>query len=263
MIPLDDMNGDGISEYAVLGQKSSTGEIAAQVRSGGDGAFIRYVFFLNSAWGPLQLLALPDFAGAGSPELGLLATNPAGQIVVMVKDASTNEFIKNVFYLNSNWTPTGALAIANYAGSVSSEIGVNASNTISGQKVLMIKDSETNGFIGNVFPLSANWDVVSGVMMPDETGNGVQEYAALGSAKTTGKILIQVRDAADGSFVRNVTTLGSAWTAHDVVFYGSESEKSLVTVAARKSDGLAVAQSVDAASSAIRYNVFLRVPGTQ
>jgi len=257
LVALDDMNGDGVSEYAVLGRNSDTGENAAQVRSGADGAFIKNVFFLNASWQPRQLVALSSFAAGPAPELGLFATNDAGQIVVMVKDAGANAFIKNVFYLNSNWQPLGALAMPDFSGNSTGEIGMAAVNEGSGQIVLMVKDAATNSFLNNVFPLSSNFEVVAGVVIPDETSNGASEVAAMGPNKVSGKIVIQLRDGSSGVFIRNLFPLGSNWTPVDMLSYGGGASQRFLVSARRKSDGIQVVQILEGSSGALVGNVFL------
>lgn len=254
---LEDMNGDGVSEYAVLGRNLSTGENAAQVRSGSSGSFIKNVFFLNPAWLPRQLVVLSNFAGGPAPELGLLATNAQGQIVVMVKDAGTNVFIKNVFFLSSSWSALGALSIPGFAGSSADEIGLGAVNLGSGRIVVMVKDAGTNAFLNNVFPLSSNWDLISGLVVADETGNGASELVALGVNKVSGKIVVQVRDAATNNFIRNLSPLGSNWTPNNMLAYGSGAGQRFVVVAERKSDQLPVVQTIEAVSGDLVSNVFL------
>jgi hypothetical protein len=257
IVTLDDMNADGLSEYAVLGRNVATGENAAQVRNGSTGAFIKNVFFLNPSWQPIQLVALPDFAGSAAPEIGLLATNDLGQIVVMVKDAGTNAFIRNVFFLNANWTPQGALPIANFGGAVSGEIGLGAFNNGSGQIVVMVKDASSNVFLNNVFPLGSSWELVSGAIVPDETANGASEIASLGVNKSSGKIVIQVRDGSSGVFIRNQSPFGSNWTPGNMLAYGSGGSQVFVVIATRKSDGLPVVQTIEALSGNLVGNVFL------
>jgi hypothetical protein len=254
---LADMTGDGVSDYAVLGRNLSTGENVAQVRSGGDGSFIKNVFFLNPDWLPQHLVALPNSGGGPAPELGLLATNQAGQIVVMVKDAGTNAFIKNVFYLNSNWSPIGALAVPDFASSNAGEVGLGAVNNDSGQIIFMVKDSGTNAFINNVFPLGSNWEASSGVIVPDDDGNGASELVALGVSKISGKIVIQVRDTASGAFIRNLSPLGSNWTPNNMLAFGSGDSQRYVLVAERKSDRLPVVQTINGISGQVLNNVFL------
>jgi hypothetical protein len=258
LVELPDMNGDERSDYAVLGRNVATGENAAQVRSGSDGAFIKNVFFLNSGWQPVHLVALPNFSGSAAPELGLLATNAEGQIIVTVKDAGTNAFIRNVFFLNANWSVLGAGSVPDFADSAAGELVLAASNKSSGQLVMMLKDGGTNTFLNNVFPLGSNWQMRAGLLIPDETGNDVAEVAVLGTNNDSGKIVIQVRDTGSGSFLRNLSVLGSNWTPNNFVGFGTATAERFVVVARRTSDQLEVVQTIDATSGEVLSNVFLK-----
>ena len=202
-------------------------------------------------------MVLSNFSGGPAPELGLLATNAQGKIIVMVKDAGTNQFIRNVFFLNSNWSALGGLSIPSFAGSGADEIGLAAVNLGSGKNIVMVKDSGTNAFLNNVFPLSSNWELIGGAIVEDETGNGASEVAALGVTKVYGKIIIQVRDGATGVFIRNLSPLGSNWTPNNMLAYGSGAGQRFVVLAVRKSDQLPVVQTIEAVSGDLVSNVFL------
>ena len=256
---LPDLSKDGAEDLAVLAENPSSGEIAVQIRDAATGAFTANVFFLNESWRALQLLTFGEVDDNPGPELGVLATNDAGQIVVMLKDAKTNTFIKNVFFLNANWEPIQAIVLDDISENGAQEIGLLAKNKNSGQLVVMVKDAATNTFLNNVFPLGSGWDPVKVLALPDENANGSQELAVLGVNEATGKLVVQVRDSLTGQFLRNLEPLGSNWDPKDLVVLPDIGGgiPGLSVLATRKSDDLPVVQTIEAISGDLITNVVL------
>jgi hypothetical protein len=257
-VSLPDVGGIGSADLAVLAQNKASGEIAAQVRDPVSGSFVRNVFFLNAQWEPLQLLAIDNLDANPGPELAVLATNDAGQIVSMVKDATTNTFIRNVFFLNSNWYPIQAVVLKDFSGNAASEIGLLAQNMATNQVVFTVKDAATNTFLNNVFPLGSGWEPIKAIAIPDENANGAEEIAVLGVSGESGKLIIQVRDSSSGEFLRNVSVLGSNWRPLDIVHVPGVGGPSggFSVLAIRKVDNVAVVQTIDALDGSVISNQF-------
>jgi hypothetical protein len=242
---------------AVLAVNRTTGEIAAQLRRP-TGAFVRNVFFLNANWNPLQLIVLPNLGGGAEPELGVLATNDTGQIAAMVKDAGTNGFIKNVFFLNANWTPLKAVPLA-AEGTDGPRVALLAANNNSGQLVVMVKEAASNTFLENLFPFGSAWMPEDIVAVEDQNGNGYSEIAVLAINESSGKPVIQLRDSDNGSFVRNINPLGSNWRVTQMVNAGDadgDTGDDLSVIGVRKSDRLEVIQTLRASDGSLVSNAF-------
>jgi uncharacterized FlaG/YvyC family protein len=256
---IPDLASDGSEDIVVLAEGISSGEIAAQVRDSASGIFVNNVFFFNPNWTAHQLLVFGEIDTALGSEIGVLATNEVGQIAVMIKDAKTNTFIKNVFFLNANWEPIQAIILDDISENGAQEIGLLAKNKDSGQLVVMVKDAATNTFINNVFPLGAGWEPIKVVALPDENANGSQELALLGVNEATGKLVVQVRDSLTGQFLRNLEPLGSNWDPTDMVVLADigGGVPGLSVLAIRKSDDLPVVQTIEAVSGDLVSNVFL------
>jgi len=256
---LADLGSDGSDDIALLARNLSTGEIGVQVRDAASGTFVRNVFFVDPGWRAQQLVVIDDLDANPGQEVGVLATNDAGQIVVMVKDAKTNSFIKNVFFLNANWRPVQALVLPDFSGNGADEIALLAQNRNSGQLVVAVKDSATNTFLGNVFPLGAGWAPYRLAMLPDENGNSAAELALLAGNLATGKLVVQVLDSGTGEVLRDFAPLGSNWTPRGMVTIPDvDGQPGLSILAVRKSDGLRVLQTVKAGSGELVSNMVLR-----
>jgi hypothetical protein len=243
-----DSDADGKEEFAVLGRNGSTGEIAVQIRAADTGAFVKNDFFFGAGWTPMQTLAIPAFGGPPGPEIGVLATHVSGQIAIMVKDASTNVFIGNVFFLNSNWQPIEAAVLPDFNGGGSPELALLAVEKNTGRLVVMIKDAATNAFLNNVFPLSSNWSPTALAVLPDFNANGAAEVVVLGASLGSGKLVAQVRDAQSGVFLENLEPLGSNWTPTDMALIDDlgGGTPGLVVGAFRTSDSIPAVQVLHA-----------------
>jgi len=253
---LPDVNGSSSPDIGVVGVDKTTGELAVQVRDGLSGAFIKNVFFLGDAWDPLQIFVVPDLDGNPGPEIGLLATNSStGQIVVSIKDAATNTFVSNVFFLNSNWEPVNAIVIPDFDTNAGPEIGLLATNRTTGQIVFMAKDAATNAFIQNSFYLSSDWTPVQAAYVPDPAHGG-PVVAVLAQNNTFGKIATMLKDVSNNGFVRNLFHLGADWEAGVMLvlpdFSGTASE---IGVGALSPSGKPLMQIKDAGTNAFLGNV--------
>lgn len=253
---LPDVNGSSTPDIGVVGVNMTNGELAVQIRDGLSGAFIKNVFFLGEAWDPLQIFVVPDLDGNPGPEIGLLATNSTtGQIVVSIKDAATNTFVSNVFFLNSNWEPVNAIVIPDFDANPGPEIGLLAANRTTSQIVFMVKDASTNSFIQNSFYLSSDWTPVQAAYVPD-AGHAGPVVAVLAQNDTFGKIATMLKDVSNNGFVRNLFHLGADWTPGVVVvfpdFSGAASE---IGVGALSASDKPLMQIRDAGANTFLSNV--------
>lgn len=250
-----------VEDLAVLATNITTGEIAVQIRDALAGTFVRNVFFLNSDWTPLQMQVLNEEIDTNpGPEIAVLAVSSAGQIAVMIKDAATNNFIGNLFFLNDNWEPLQAVVIPDRNGNLADEVGLVAKNIETGKLVIMVRDALTNEFLNNVFPFGTGWTPLEVAVLPDETANGAAELATLAVNDATGKLVIQVRDSQTGQFLRNLPVLGSNWDAQDLaaIMDVGDGTRGLAVLAERRDGRIQVVQTIEAMSGGLVSNVFIQ-----
>ncbi len=246
-IAILDVNENSVDDIAVLAVNRNTGEIVAQIRESSTGAFIKNNFFLNAAWRPLDIVALEGFDPNPGPELAVLATTAEGQIVAAVKDAASNGFIRNVFYLNANWEPVDFVAIDSLPSQAEPVLALLARNRSTGKIVTMLKNASSNAFVKNVFHLSSAFTPHAVAVLEDIDANPGPELAVIGTAGS-GKIIVQLKDAETNTFIRNLVPLGSSWEAKSmrvIADVGGNSEQEVAVLARRKSDGKIVIQTID------------------
>ncbi len=263
MVTLPDLDDAGdFPEVGVLARKPSTGEISVQIRDGATGAFIRNLFFLNANWSPIKAVVIPDLAepATGVPEVGVLARNDSsGQIVVMMKDAGSNTFVGNVFFLNANWTPRDVIVLEEYPGVDNAVLALLASHNTTGKIVTMIKDPATNDFLINLFHLGSNWTPV-GMGEAADTIGGTPEVTVLGIHSLYNLVVAQSKDSASNTFVANARPLSSAWLPVRMVTLGDVdgiAGDELAVLGIRRDDGKLVVQTIGAQSGTIIANAFL------
>jgi hypothetical protein len=263
IVTIPDLDDEGdFPEVAVLAVNQSTGEIGLQIRDGATGQFIRNLFFLNENWAPLKVVVVPDIPGSATaaPEIGLLARHTAtGQIVVMLKDAGSNVFTGNVFYLNANWQPRDLLVLDSFSGSDGPALALLATNNDTGLIVTMIKHAADNEFLLNLFHLGSNWTPV-GISLVDDVGTGAPEVTVLGLHKEFNSIVAQSKDSETNVFVSNARPLGSAWLPLAMIRLGNLDQTGgdeIAVLAIRRSDGKIVVQTMDIFSGAVLSNGFL------
>jgi len=253
-----DAGGDAAGDLAVLARNRYDGEVAAQVRSASTGAFVRNVFFLNPAWSPVELVAVPGFDANPGDELAVLATTHTGQIVASVKDAGTNSFIRNVFFLNPNFRALDLVVVADVPGESVPALALLARNRETGLIVTMLKSPADNRFIRNLFHLSNAFTPIAAEVVEGSDASPGSELAVLGVADT-GKIVVQIKDTGTNAFVRNLFPLGSAWEPLGMTRIGDvdgNSQGEIAVMARRKSDGKLVIQTQDVLTGT-QVNLFI------
>jgi uncharacterized repeat protein (TIGR01451 family) len=259
METLADLGNDGSDDIAVLAERDSSGEIVVQIRDGKTGAMVRNVFFLNPAWRAIQLLKMDGFDSNPGQELGVLAVDPEGRLSMMIKDAATNTFVNNVFFLNSDWSAIQAVAMPDANGNGAPEVVLLAKNKVTGKVVAMIRDAKTDEFLGNVFPLGSDWMPSRVVVIPDENSNGAAELATLGVNLNSGKLIVEINDSHSGNQIRVLEPLGSNWNPIDMIGLEDVGTGSagLLIMATQKVGGMDVAQTVDSVSGEVVSNLVL------
>jgi hypothetical protein len=205
---------------AALVRDPLDGKNMVYVRNASDGGAVKNIEFLDSTWTAFDLAASDDANSNSSPDLAVGAVEAGtGAIAVQVRDGLSGAFIKNLFFLTSDWTPIQVLAIpSNDQQNAGPEIGVLAVNDITGEIVVSVKDAASNAFIGNVFFLNANWDPISAIVIPGFDANTGDEIGVLAVNRSTGQIVVMVKDMLSNTFIKNAFYLNSNWTPVSSVF---------------------------------------------
>jgi hypothetical protein len=108
---------------------------------------------------------------------------------------------RRIFRLD--WTPRHLRALGDVDGNGAAEIAVEALRP-NGSIVVDVRDGVTQTLTRRTHFLTAGFDPHDLEVLPDQSGNGVEELAVLGRNPQTGDIRIQIRDAATGEHLRTI-----------------------------------------------------------
>ena len=195
---LPDQNGNGAAELAVLGIKTTTGGIAAEIKDAVTGAGLGQVFFAK-AFRPVVLAAVADANGNGAAELAVLGVDAAGQPRVELRDSGSAALVKVLW--SPKWTtPLGLAELPDANGNGTPEVAVLGR---SGSVVLVkTADTGTGDQLGFVY-YNPNFTPRQVAALPDLNANGVAELAVL-SGDAGGQLKTELRDAVTGALVPNL-----------------------------------------------------------
>jgi uncharacterized protein (DUF2141 family) len=195
---LPDQNGNGAVELAVLGIKTTTGGIAAEIKDARTGAELGQVFFAK-AFQPVDFAAVADANGNGAAELAVLGINGDGQPRVELRDSDSTALVKVLW--SPKWaTPLNLAELPDANGNGTPEVAVLGR---SGSAVLVkTADTGTGDQLGFVY-YNPNFAPHQVAALPDLDASGVAELAVLGR-DADGTTKTELRDAATGALVRNL-----------------------------------------------------------
>ena len=188
---LPDLNGNGASEIAVLGVRSSDQAVQVEVRDSLSGVKLSAVPF-DPAFKPLDLGVVRDINGKGTAGLAVLQQN-ATQLRVQLKNALSGAQIRNISF-NTNYNGIDLLVISDLNANQSRELAVLADNkTVTAADTVEIRDSKT-GVLIRTISYGTGKDLQQLINLPDLNNSGGAELAVLRA--NTARVL--VKDAKTG-----------------------------------------------------------------
>jgi hypothetical protein len=207
---LDDQNGNGSSELAVLarvwGYRNSIAVITRDVQSGDhlsyDAGTGEEMTSFTRIGQPVGLVSLADATGDGQAELAVLGFVGTGY-KLQLREAIDGTLVASRRVFAVDWDPRHVRALGDVDGNGAAEIAVAALRP-NGRIVVDVRDGMAQTLTSRTHFLSAGFDPHDLEVLPDESGNGVEELAVLGRNPQTGDLRIQIRDAATGEHVRTI-----------------------------------------------------------
>ncbi|WP_295613297.1 SBBP repeat-containing protein, partial [uncultured Lamprocystis sp.] len=183
-----DANGNGAAELAVLGVNAA-GQPRVELRDSGNAALVKVLW--SPKWTtPLNLAAVPDANGNGTPEVAVLGQGTKG-VVVKTADAATAAQLGFVYY-NRNFTPHQVAALPDRNANGVAELAVLGRDA-AGQLKTELHDAVTGALVRNLwFDQLAPLDLA---VLPDLNGNGSPEIAVLG-VLAAGGAQVLIKDTA-------------------------------------------------------------------
>lgn len=204
-LPIDlaaipDVDGNGKTELAVLGQHLTLGSVRVETRDAFTAALVNTTFFNPDVF-PYRLAAVPDLNGNGKPELAVFGVDDLHQITFgQVLDAATDRIVRLVSF--GNYAPiTGIAVLPDQSGNGKAELAVLQPNLALDRPVVEIRDAASAALLRTV-PFS---DVLIGrelLLIDDFDGSGAPELGVQAVRRDTGADRLQMRDSESGALIR-------------------------------------------------------------
>jgi len=189
---IEDLNGDGLAELAVIGV-DDVGRVRAQVKDVISGQLRAFVYF-DRTYMPSHVTGV-DMNGDGqSDALAVLGENDAGVIRAQVKDVATSTRL-GVVRFEDGYTPFKLLSMPDLNVSGDPELALLQRNE-SGSTRVQVKDIVTAQPISLV-SFDGSYRPRDMALVPDVDRNGYPEIAFLGEFEG-GEYLLQIKDAVTG-----------------------------------------------------------------
>lgn len=175
---LDDVDGNGLADIAVLGTGRDNGKLRATVKDAFTGRFIKYVWF-DQTFTPVKLLPVPDLNANGSQELALLAYDPVGlRTKVELHDGRFGTWLGNVWFDGGDFAPLDMALVDDLNGDGIDDIAILGRNVNNGNVRVAIKDLKTGRWLNQV-AFDATPPAQQLVVVPDFSGNDASEIGVL------------------------------------------------------------------------------------
>lgn len=258
-----DYNGNNAPEVASLkiyqSEDVSNERIFVQYNDAKNGAKISEFKYLNPDFAAAGLIVLPDAAPDGGTGVGVWAKRRSDDLnIIQIKSPLGGVFISNVYPLSRQWEIMQIAPVPGVAPDGRHGIAVLATRKSDGLAIVQIRNPQDNTVVRNVFPLGLGWTALSMAIIPD-TGDGQAAVAVLSVRDSDNLTVVQIRDAATATLVRNVYPLGPTYTAREMITVFDANDDGVADIATRmvrNSDGLGVIQIRDAINGSLIRNIF-------
>ena len=252
-----DINGNGSQE--VLGfQVDALGNISGRVADANTGVAIANTSFLSANWTSQGGFGFSPLPGETTPTLALVATQNTDDLpIIQLKNAENGSLIRNLFPWSSAWNLTDWHPVPGQAPGGNDAMGILASRKSDGLMGFELRDPNNNNRIRIIYPLGLGWTARASASLDI---NGASAVAVLATRDSDNLTIVQVRNASDGSLVRNVFPLGFGWSPSGEIkavpdLNGNGAEE-VATRMSRDSDGLEIIQIRDGQTNDLVSNVY-------
>ena len=205
-LALDDLNGNGRSELALMGKHAVSGVIGVQIKDTSSGALISHSTLFGSTFRPLAMRSTPDINGDGHADLAVLAVDTTGSVQVALLDPLAGMALSMLNFGNGA-TATDLIAVADFSGNGKPDVGVLLRNQSSGAIGVQWIDVASALPVAQL-QLFGTAPATALLSLPDINGNGRAEVVSIGS-NNLGNTLIAIHDSYSSTLLGK---LGSAST---------------------------------------------------
>jgi hypothetical protein len=201
------------------------------------------------------VVALPDSNVNGTDDVAVLRHDP---IVAEIRDGATGALIRNLGFLNSDYTPAATAVLPDTNGDSKPELAVLAVRKSDQRMIVSIRNVDGVGTARSVFFATGHTPVALSVITDDADQNGAPELVVLSTRNSDGRGLIEVKNAiGDPNTISLLAPAG--YVAQDVATLpdaDGDLIPDVVVLATRISDGRILAQVRNANGSGSPYSTF-------
>ncbi len=240
---------------AILGVSPANGLILAQVRDPLSGAVTSNVFF-GSQVDPRAMVVIEPLPGVSGPVLVLVGVDSVtGAGRVKLRTASSGQNVGDLA-IPVPFAPRDVAVVGNYGGTPAPELAVLAVHRDVGLTLVQVRDAASGDLVRNLFyPSITDARAIEVIENHPLTGGPV--LAVLGTLRSDGSPVIQLRDGVAGGFIRNVSTNPAFPPLAFSVIPGLPGHAGPHVAALAAADsGLGLVQIRNVASDAVFGNVF-------
>lgn len=209
---VDDQNGNGSNELAVLARvmdyvgpdtfavvtrDAHSAEYLSPYYEGNGAASMIYTNTIK----PVGFVSLPDTTGDGQAELAVVGFGGQGYRL-QVRQVLDGSLVGNR-RIYVDWSPRYVRVLGDVDGNGAAEVAVAALRT-DGRITVDVRDGAAQTLTSRINFLTADFDPRDLEVLPDQSGNGVEELALVGRNGQTGEVRIQIRDASTGQHLRTL-----------------------------------------------------------
>ena len=199
VVSLTDTSGNGIPEMGILGVLKANDQVRMQIWDADTATFQSNVWFAK-VYQPHSTITMPDINSNGSDEIVAMGVDPVTQnIRVQVRDSDTTATHYNIWLGAVNEAVD--IALINDINSDGVEDLAVLLKTPGGTGRVRVQSGSDGAFIRNLF-YSVVENPVGLAVMPDYSGNGFDELAALGESASVRHV--QILDTSSGSQVNRI-----------------------------------------------------------
>ncbi len=208
--PIDDQNGNGSSEIAVLAHVDETtiAVVAHDARTGtqispySDSNGAPTLLYLRGAT-PIGFAPLDDASGDGQAEIAVLGQRDDRRSRLQLREVMAGTRVVNPIVLAPTWEPRFVRSLSDVDGNGAAELAMGALRG-DGRITVDVHDGGTGTRTSRINFLRPGFDPRDLEILGDLSANGVEELALIGHNPENGVVRIQIRDARSGNLLRNI-----------------------------------------------------------
>ena len=202
LVRIGDINGNGNPEIAAVQSRRANGRILVEIKDSLTGLTVNNVWF-SPGYKAFFAVALADINASGFDEIAVLMQSDAnGRIVVQIRDASTDQLIRNVWFLQDMW-PMDLAVIPDMTGDGADEIAALLLRQSDFRVIVEIRNSQTGQLLRRiVHPPGFSGFAIAAVS--DTNGNGKADVATLVRRNSNGAVGVRLNDAFTGTSLRRI-----------------------------------------------------------